>query len=224
MRPSGLARPEISAISSSESAKSKTSRLASTLSSCVLRGIAATPCWSSQRRRHLARVLAVRRRRCAAGSGRGTRRRGRPANRRSAPCRGARARPAPRSGRDRGGTRPGRRSAAPRSAPPPRGAAPSVKLLTPMWRAWPRLFASLRARDGLAERHVRIGPVQQQQSGSVPSRRTLSSAARNRSSARNRSGQILLVSQISSRGTGERRIAAPTSASLPYICAVSTWR
>ena len=100
----------------------------------------------------------------------------------------------------------------------------TVKLLTPICLVSPRRFASFSAPMVSLSGTSGLGQCSSRRSGSVRRRRTLSSAARRSASARKLSGQILVVSQIFSRGTAEAAIAAPTSASLPYICAVSTWR
>jgi hypothetical protein len=50
------------------------------------------------------------------------------------------------------------------------------------------------------------------------------SADRRRSSGAASPSQTFVVSQMSSRGTGESAIPRPTSASLPYMKAVSMWR
>ena len=94
----------------------------------------------------------------------------------------------------------------------------------PMCPVRPRRLASFSARIVSARGTFGFGQCSRSRSGTVPSRRTLCSAARCSAPSRKLSGQTLVVSQISPRGTAEAAIAAPTSASLPYICAVSMCR
>jgi len=58
----------------------------------------------------------------------------------------------------------------------------------------------------------------------VPSRSTLSRVDDSTAGRRKWSACTLLTTKTSSRGTPDARRPSPTSASLPYTCAVSRWR